>query len=538
MSMRAALRHLSSAFAVFFGPRGTVTAQARQQGRCRQALYREADHALAAVDGSAAHTRQAALEGQLAQTQDRLRQLQRRLEQAVEVTPDRQAEFAATAQAQGVSLGQARALLAVLLGPATPSLATLGRLAQDAGRQAGAVLEVLDACSRGRARQVAADEIFSGRKPILMTLEQDSLCWLGGRLADRRDGDAWAPELAALPAAEQVTSDGGVGLRNGLAQVNRQRRRAGLPQVLGQRDHFHALQRARRAVRTARHQAAVALGPAEQAQKAYDRDGTAGVPRTAAQGRALNQAWAKAERAFDQWSEQEQAFERLRRGLRLFTPQGELNTRRRAEAEVRAALAGRTGADWARARRLLGPEAFTFLDRVQEQLAALPIDPDLRAAAVQVEGLRRHPQALAGDGAPARALRGVLLAAGLVLALAGEAGQQAWQSVRGVLNGAWRASSLVEGLNSVLRMQQRRQKRLTQGLLDLKRLYWNVRVFHAGKRKGSSPYGRLGLVLPNGSWWELLRRGPEPLRQQLSQRGPAASAEQRWQELSAQKVAG
>jgi hypothetical protein len=432
MSMLTAFRHLGSACAVFFGPRGAVAAHARQRGRSRQALYREADHALAAVEGAAAQQRLAALRQQLADTQDRLRQLQQRLAGSVEVTPDKQAEFAATAQAQGVSLAQAHALLAVLLGPATPSRAALGRLARDAGRAAGPILEVLDEHSRGRARQVAADEIFSGRKPILMTLEQDSLCWLGGRLADNRDGDSWAQELAPLTAAEQVTSDGGQGLRAGLAQVNRQRRRAGLPAVANQRDHFHALHRARRAVRTARQQAARALGPAEKAQKAYDRDGAGGVPRTGAQGRALNEAWSKAERAFDCWAAQEQAFERLRRGLRLFTPQGELNTR-------------------------------------------------------------------------ARAARGLLLVSGLVLALAGEAGARAQALVGEVLRGAWRASSLVEGLNSVLRMQQRRQQRLTQELLDLKRLYWNMHVFGAGKRKGSSPYGRLGVALPKGGWWQLLQ---------------------------------
>ena len=86
----------------------------------------------------------------------------------------------------------------------------------------------------------------------------------------------------------------------------------------------------------------------------------------------------------------------------------------------------------------------------------------------------------------------MLLAASLVLSLSGEAGERALQLVRGVLGSMWRSSSLVEGLNGVLRMQQRRQKRMTPGLLDLKRLYWNMHVFVAGRRKGKSPYERLG----------------------------------------------
>ncbi len=537
MSILPAFRLLCSACAVFLAPHGTVAAQARQQGRTRQTLYREADQALQALDGSAAQAHLAALTQQLADTQQRLQHTQERLQQAIEVRRDQQAQFAATAQAIGVSLSQARTLLAVLLGPATPAVATLGRLAHDAGRQAAAVLEVLDAASRTQARQIAADEIFSGRRPILMMLEQDSLCWLGGRLAAHCDGDTWAAEFSTLAAAEQLTADGGRGMRRGLEQVNRQRRQAGLASIRSQRDHFHALQRARRAVHHARQQAAQALKPAERLQKVYDADGRAGVPRSPAQGLQLKRAWTKAEQAFDRWSAQEQAFQRLRQGLRLFTPQGDLNSRERAQAEVRAALAGQPGAEWARARRLLRAEAFTFLDRVQEQLTALPVEATLREAALQVEGLRRHPPALAGDSAAARAARGLLLAAGLVLSLAGQAGQHAEALVGGVLAGAWRCSSLVEGLNSVVRMQQRRQKRLTQGLLDLKRLYWNVHRFGAGKRKGSSPYGRLGLVLPAVGWWELLHRPAEQLGRELAELNTAAIVQVVQQEVSTQEDA-
>ena len=74
----------------------------------------------------------------------------------------------------------------------------------------------------------------------------------------------------------------------------------------------------------------------------------------------------------------------------------------------------------------------------------------------------------------------------------------------------------------MLRMQQSRHRRLTQGLLDLKRLYWNGRRFRTGKRRGQSPYERLGLKLPPLPWWELLKLSPEELRQQLSAQEAAA----------------
>src|SRR5262249_47955024 len=74
------------------------------------------------------------------------------------------ARFAATAQAEGVSLPVARRLLLPLLEQDTPSVAQLGRWAQTAAQKAEAVLSVLDAVARPRVEQAAADGIFFGRR--------------------------------------------------------------------------------------------------------------------------------------------------------------------------------------------------------------------------------------------------------------------------------------------------------------------------------------------------------------------------------------
>jgi hypothetical protein len=58
----------------------------------------------------------------------------------------------------------------------------------------------------------------------------------------------------------------------------------------------------------------------------------------------------------------------------------------------------------------------------------------------------------------------------------------------------------VEGVNSVLRMQQARHRKLTQGLLDRKRGYWNCRAFRTGRRRKRTPYQWLGLRLPTDDW--------------------------------------
>jgi len=79
----------------------------------------------------------------------------------VEITPDKQQEFATVAQAEGVSLSVARRLLRVVAGTkTTPSVPALGRATMEAGERAGQLLQVLDEKARPKVEQAAADEIF------------------------------------------------------------------------------------------------------------------------------------------------------------------------------------------------------------------------------------------------------------------------------------------------------------------------------------------------------------------------------------------
>jgi hypothetical protein len=158
-----------------------------------------------------------------------------------------------------------------------------------------------------------------------------------------------------------------------------------------------------------------------------------------------------------------------------------------------------------------------YLDRVQEQLQKLPFPEEVKHAAVRQEALRRRPELLKGENPKAAALRGVMLVCAVVLGKAGEAGQQAVTAVQEIFRRAYRASSLVECINSVLRMHQAQHRRMTQGLLDLKRLYWNCHTFRTGRRRGTTPYERLGVPWPEGlRWWDALKLTPEQLRERLS----------------------
>jgi hypothetical protein len=159
-------QRIASAFAVFCGQYGDVTQMAKDREQSRQSLYREAEQVADAVDGAADKARIDELERQIAEQRAEVQAFQQRLKHAVEITPDKQHEFATVAQAEGVSLSVARRLLRVMEGlKPTPSVATLGRATLEAGEKAGPLLKVLDEAVRPKVKQGTADEIFLAENP-------------------------------------------------------------------------------------------------------------------------------------------------------------------------------------------------------------------------------------------------------------------------------------------------------------------------------------------------------------------------------------
>src|SRR4051812_4507630 len=159
-------QRIASAFTVLCGRYGDVTAMAKGRDQSRQSLYREAEQVALAVEGTAGQARIDGLQQQLANREAENRALRERLKHAVEITPEKQHEFATVAQAEGVSLSVARRLFRVVEGvESTPSVATLGRATREAGVRAGGLLEVLDEKARHQVEQATADEISLGPNP-------------------------------------------------------------------------------------------------------------------------------------------------------------------------------------------------------------------------------------------------------------------------------------------------------------------------------------------------------------------------------------
>jgi hypothetical protein len=500
---------IANAAARLVGNHGAVTATAQQTGCSRQCVYDHSQKVLAAVEAqhSGGPTRAQLIQDNAALRQENA-QLWDWLFQTIEFPTAKRQGFAVTATAMGLSLNQIRALLAILLGAAAcPGRSTVHRWVQAAATAAGQVLKRLDRAAQTLVVVGCLDEIFFRRRPVLVGVEPQSMVWFLGKKADDCQGATWFGELKSWSSLRRVVCDAGSGLQAGVATIQQDRRanpKESVPLEMGL-DVFHTKQEASRVLKALWNRAERLWEQAEAASRAADqaqrqgRDGRGPA-------RAVRTAWKKAEAAFRRYEQGEAAWDRAEPALSVFRPDGQLNDRSWAEAQIAAALPGLSGSEWSKVRGFLEAEAaLTFLDRLHRELGQLGLAAELAEALVLLWWLRRqrvrgsNPQARGGYGAVAP------LVQQMRCQQLDPNWRESYRELTAVLFRTVRASSAVECMNSVLRMHQSRHRTLTQEMLDLKRLYWNTRVFRGGKRKGRCPYEHLGLALPRYDFWGLLQ---------------------------------
>ena len=238
MGMVAPQRRIASAYFVIFGNYGAVTQYAEERGVCRQLVYREAGWVQDLLEETQHRIHD--LQQRIGELEQQKTALEQRLAVSVVVDEDMQAQLAAVGQDTGISLPIIWEFLDVLIPSKQLSVATLGRRSKAAGEKAGKLLPILDESARERVRDAAADELYVN-DPVRMIVEQESLCWISGRLGQPVDGEGWAEELRRLPKLEQVARDGGKGLAKGVALVNAERQEKGQSPVVDKGDHFSRL---------------------------------------------------------------------------------------------------------------------------------------------------------------------------------------------------------------------------------------------------------------------------------------------------------
>ena len=339
------------------------------------------------------------------------------------------------------------------------------------------------------------------------------------RNAADRKAETWKKRLDPFARLEFAVSDAAKGIAAAVEQVAAERHDAAeaeaeaevetRPALEHGLDVFHTAMEANRVLARHWRHAEVAWDEAEAADERVARARQQGVDARGPAGPA-RAAWRKAAAALERVEHLEGAWRRAHAALEIFRPDGRLNDRATAAAEIAAALPGLAGTDWAKVRDFLrDPRGLTFLDRMHRRLESVEPRREWREAMAWRWWLRhRRPT-------PSEPVTALVQAVGREGALT-EAERGSYDRVWAVLEDTFRASSAVECMNSVLRMQQSRHKRMSQPMLDLKRLYWNCHRFRSGPRKEVSPYQALGLELPSYNFWELLQSDPETLTQKLS----------------------
>jgi hypothetical protein len=497
---------IANAAARLVGRHGAVTEQSQELGCSRQSIYDHAEKVKAAVQGEhgGGPTRAELVEENEARRQENT-QLWDWLFQTIELPLAKVQEFAVTAAAMGLSNSQVRALLAILQGAkASPSRSTIHRWVKAAGIAAGEILNQLDRSCRTLVLVGCLDEIFFNRQPVLVGIEPHSMVWFLGKKTNNHRGSTWSGELQPWTSLRYVTSDAGTGLKAGIAQVQRYQRQLNQVPLENGLDVFHTKREGRRVLNIMWQGVERCWERAEVASRAVEKLRQQGI---SVRGKTYpeNLAWDKASRVFNQYEKKEKVWKRAEQALEVFRPDGQLNDRAWAQKQVAWALP-RLGSAWSKVRGLLqAKEAFTFLDRLHDQLIQLSLPETLRDGLVQLWWLRRQRPSRSSE----TTIGGYGHIAPLVQQVLVEKMDPNWREsyrrVAEALSGTVRASSAVECMNSVLRMHQSRHRTLTQGLLDLKRLYWNTRVFRGGKRKGRCPYEHLGLKRSCYDFWSLLQ---------------------------------
>ncbi len=373
-----------------------------------------------------------------------------------------------------------------------------------AGLAAGRVLKSLDARCRALVLVGCLDEIFFHGRPVLVGVEPASMTWFLGRVADDRSGTTWAKALHDWTALEFVAADAGTGLQAGIAAVQRGRREQGQTPLENGLDVFHTTQEARRVLRLKWNhvercweQAAAATRRVEQARRqGLDARGVAAAARW---------AWKKAEAAFRQYERSEAGWKIAHDALAVFRPDGRLNDRVWSQEQIGLAVRLLSDRAWSKVRGFLqAEETLTFLDRLHRQVQGAAPDDQLRRELVRLWWLRRCRPRANTTGHDMGAGHVAHLVQQVVCRKMDASWRESYGAVSRVLRRTVRASSAVECMNSVLRMHQARHRTVSQGLLDLKRLYWNCREFREGKRRRHRPYELLGLTLPSYRFWDLL----------------------------------
>jgi hypothetical protein len=344
------------------------------------------------------------------------------------------------------------------------------------------------------------DDLFVHRGPILVAVEPHSTALLLLSKEETRDGDTWGVRL--LETQEhgfqftQVASDQAKGIAAGV--------QAALGEdTLHQADVGHLFGEAARLEAQVERAAYKAIG--EEAERWSVLDSAKSERVIAARIEAWETAPQKMEQAMSLYEDVQFLASEL---YGLFTPvgpDGVPRSRTAVQGDLDALLALLSEIPHAKVqdlRKRLATQQESLLGfwedwerRLAELREILPHEEVLQALLLEYFLGRRKPsQAMQGALKKAKAFVETHL---------GEQAVLLREEGASLLDPLVRSSALVETANSWLRPYLNTRKGVSQGFLDLIRMYRNTRTSRRGKRKDHSPFDLLGVALPK-DWLSLV----------------------------------
>ncbi len=409
---------------------------------------------------------------------------------------------------QHVSIRGIREVFAAL-GLRAPGNSTLVAWVREAGAAARRLMQRANTQLRPRVECLAGDDIFFHREAVKVLMEPVDAAVLEVLRWPDRSAESWQLWLADWPAHKLFVSDLGTDLTGATDRDQRPHQADLFHEGPWWREHiFEPLSR-------------IEQKRAKEALHALDR-----ATRPEGPGRRLSaESVAKVEAARAEAEAQfflaVKAEERLRELFEPLDPEGRRWTDDRVEdvlQEVCELLVQLPDA--------IGQPTWMHLHRHRHRWCAHRVLWDSVEVVLRDGATKSREQVLdvalaviaarrrergAEDWATARAAQLELETLERELASQCANGASVMSSVKSLLRTPRRSSSLVEAFNSTLRVLQMLHRNVSDGLLGLHALAWNLRPRREGRRRGASPYARLGVDFASAPrpWYDRTAGGDE-----------------------------
>lgn len=431
----------------------------------------------------------------------------------VAITPTRLARTVLSASLPGKMAIRPLRLMLTEAFDQTRSIGWISQLLTAAGQQAGQVLQAIDTTPLGTV-VAARDETFFQGMPLLLIIEPVSTAILFAQVTDDRQADTWGAAL--LIAQEQGVTIGG--LVEDMARMYGKSQQEAELDVPVQKDVWHIQRDGSHLLRHLERAAFRATKQVIQLEKQLLREWD-----EALFDEKYVAAVMKEERCYDQHDAFAQWLSHFVDALELVDwRSGEIRDRALNDWLLEESLTAMAAIDqprvqkWVKTLRRHQSQLLTSLDWLatslqpyRAQLAqVVPVDQQQTFEQVVARHWRLQQALINGHRSFRQQAQAAVAAFDSLIAHDSQRQHMA-QRLLDLLNAACRTSSMLEGVNGLLKQflhnhQAFRSPETLQLYLNLFVLWHNTRVFERGKRQGKSPYQLAGIDPGADDWLALL----------------------------------